>query len=270
MIFNTKKEVVFYINKLLNESIDVSYHNLKFILDCNNIDIQDILFINENSKADLSLSFIKLNEDETVEVTINAYSWNQYLPEIYQNNELLKNFLFGIQTTALTQENIINNISEIFKPETTEFIDWLSSWFGIKYHSIVDEEAKRMMLYNIIELYKCRGTKGYFIKLIKTLTNVNIEIVDFEIYNDYQNKDTQKYRDSFKVVIPNRISKDIEEEKSKLKIITNIINKEKPINTKAIIEYIYISNIADENDDENIVDYHNEYQDDYDYEYLNQ
>jgi phage tail-like protein len=265
MIFNSKKETILYINKLLVQSIEVSFHKLKFILDSNDIKIESVLFVSEKDVPDLSLKSIKFNDDESVILTINAYSWNMHLPEIYQDNELLKNFLFGIQTTALKQEDIIDNISELFRPETTQFIDWLSSWFGIKYHSIVNEEAKRLMLYNIIELYKCRGTKKYFIKLIKILTGVDIKIVEFDKYSNHHDKKNQKDINSFKVLISDKISEDVEVEKKKLKIITNIIDKEKPINTEAIIEYSFLDNIPNDIENENIVNYH----DDYDYEELN-
>lgn len=266
MIFNSKKETVDYINKLLDSFVDVDYYRLKFILDRNNISVENLIFQELSDKSELSLISINLNSNLSVNLSINSLSWTKYLPSIYQDNDFLKNFLFGIQVTSLNQEEVIDNISDLFKPETTEFIDWLSSWFGIKYHTIVSEEAKKVMLYNMIELYKCRGTKKYFKRLVKILTNMDIEIVEYTVYSDYQHLSSQAFKNSFKVIIQQKISEDPIEEKTKLNIITNIINQEKPINTKANIEYSFIETVDYEAEKESIVDYHSEYQSDVTYD----
>jgi len=253
MKFDSPKEAVAYIEKLLKSSIEIDYYRLKFILERNNIEIQDILFCDEPSKAELSLVSITLHKEGSVTLLLNSSSWSKYLPAIYQDNDFLKNFLYGLQTTLLTQQEFIDNIEKIFIPETTEFVDWLSAWFGIKYHTVVSNEAKRVMLYNMVELYKTRGTKKYFQKLIKILVGVAIEIEEYRF--------DKKRKNFFKVIINEKLSDDLAQEKEKLKIITNIINKEKPINTEFSIEYRYLEIDTKEVEVQTIVDYPKRYTD---------
>jgi hypothetical protein len=152
----------------------------------------------------------------------------------------------------------IFNIDELFRPERTKYIDWLSSWFGIRYGSLTDEKGKRKIVANAIDLYKSRGTKLYFIKLIKSLIDVDI-IIDDNKYSIY-NKDRQKYNQNpFTVIIDKRLSLVKEEEERKYSIIQNIFEKEKPVNTSMNIVYDY--NI-DKTKKEKVIIYAN---DSYDY-----
>lgn len=98
MKFDSKKDTINYIDKLLENGIEIDYHRLKFILDRNSIEIKDIIFCDRADLSELSLISITLNFDESVDISIKSFSWNKYLPAIYQDNEFLKNFLYGIQT----------------------------------------------------------------------------------------------------------------------------------------------------------------------------
>ncbi|MEA3354638.1 MAG: phage tail protein [Campylobacterota bacterium] len=271
MTFENKEETVKYIQKLLDNSIDIDYYRLRFILDTNGIVIDDIIFTEQRGRADLSLVSIEDIGESSVSITVNSKSWNKFLPSIYQDNDLLKNFLFSIQVSSLTQREQIDNVEKLFNPESTAFVDWLSSWFGIKYHDIVDDDAKRVMLYNMMDLYKCRGTKKYFIKLIKILTNVDIDIEEYVLYSGYQyHKMNKQMKNSFKVIIKDKISDDKAKEKEKLRIIMNIIDNEKPVNTNGDIEYKYFNSsveVEQTDYDEVIVDYHSELKSDDIYDY---
>ena len=267
MTFNSTNDVIEYFQKLLTQKIEVDFYSLKHILEMNNIEINDIILTDVEELKPLSLVSINLHNENSINIYLNSKSWIDYLPEMYQNNDFLKRFLFGFQSTFLTQEEIINNINLLFKPENSQFVDWLSSWFGVHLSNVISDKSKRIMLYNIMELYRMRGTKKYFIRLIKILTDVDIKIVEDK---DIISKSlSNKNKNHFTVVIDTRISEEIKEEHLKLKIITNIMEKEKPINTKMDIDYHFIKNEVKTNEDEKLIDFHSEYNnDDYDYDNL--
>jgi hypothetical protein len=104
-----------------------------------------------------------------------------------------------------------------------------------------------------VELYKTRGTKIYFKKLIKSLVNIDIEIDDDTNSRLNQKKSTKNQR-AFTVIIDKKISEDGEEESRIYNIIENIFKKEKPINTKLYISYTHKIETFDKIE-ENILDF---------------
>jgi phage tail-like protein len=265
MIFDSKDATVEYINKLLDNSIEIDFERLNFMLESNGIKINNILFEEDSQKDEFLLNSIKINSDKSVDLSINCYSWNNYLPSIYQDNDFLKRFLFGLQVTNINHKEYLDNIDKLFKPEDTKFIDWLSTWFGVKYHNVISDNKKRRLLSHMIELYKCRGTKKYFKGLIKILTDVEVEIEEniYHSSNINHNK-TQKTKNSFNVVIKEKISLNKEKEKETLKIIKTIIDTEKPVNVDSEIIYSYIKEDVHETGkevyEEAIVDFHATYE----------
>ncbi len=262
MIFDTKRDVVTHLQKILKEDLPIGYYRLKVLLDKNNIEVNTIKIVEIRGKDELSLvSVDSFNIDESIDLTLNSYSLMNYLPLLYHKKDFLKRYLFGVQSSLLDINEKIFNIDEVFKPYRTNYIDWLSSWFGIKYSNITDEKARRRIVSNVVELYKSRGTKGYFIKLIKSLINVDITIDDNPYSPLNQHITNPKIR-GFSVVIENRLSQDEDEESKLYNIIESIFEKEKPVNSQMNIIYNYKLHI--ENDiKEDIITYE---RDDYDYD----
>ena len=259
MIFDKKKDALKYIQSILDLDINVVYYRLAVFFDKNSIEVNHINMVEVRGKEELSLvSLDTFNEDETIDITLNSYALMNYLPLLYHKKDFLKRYLFGTQSTLLPINKNIFNIDELFRPERTKYIDWLSSWFGIRYGSLTDEKGKRKIVANAIDLYKSRGTKLYFIKLIKSLIDVDL-LIDDNKYSIY-NKDRQKYNQNpFTVIISDKLSSNKEEEERKYSIIQNIFEKEKPVNTSMHIVYDY--NI-DNTKKEKVIIYAN---DDYDY-----
>ena len=73
-------------------------------------------------------------------------------------------------------ENQIDNMSDQFSAQRTQFIDWLSSWLGVSISNNVDELAKRKLLSDMVRLYGIRGTKQYFVDIIKCLVDIDVRI----------------------------------------------------------------------------------------------
>jgi phage tail-like protein len=262
MIFDDKKEAILYIQRILDEDMPVPYYRLKVLLDKNAIEIGHIKLKEERGKAELSLlSIDDVSEEKQIDITLNSYSLINYLPLLYHDKNFLKRYLFGVQSSILEINAQIFNIDKVFKAERSAYIDWISSWFSITYGNLTNEEGKRKIVANAVVLYKSRGTKKYFIQLIKALINIDIIIDDNRYSLSNRGKSTQKQR-AFTVLIEKRLSENKEEELRMYSIIQNIFEKEKPVNT--VMDIIYNFDINTEAmTKQSVIIYE---RDDYDYE----
>jgi len=266
MIFNSIKELLSYFDKLLDANVKIGLIDLNKILTYNSINIDKTILI-EGADDEFSLKSIEIDLEEKTVLTLHAPSWVKVLPAIYHDNIFLQNFLFGFQASDLKHQNIINQIEKQFDPSHTEFIDWLSSWVGIRFANEVDDRAKRRILHNLVRLYKIRGTKDYFIELIGYLSGVKVRIDDSQeaevLHASLRRRNNSKRGSFFKIFIDEKLSSDLEEEKMKLQIIHDFVDAEKPINVNFRIEYPF-----GENDTENrklkVMDMH--YENYYDYD----
>jgi len=262
MIFENKREAIAYLQKILDEDMPIPYYRLKVFLEKNTLEIANISITEIRAKAELSLvSIDKILEDERIDITLNSYALMNYLPLLYHNKDFLKRYLFGIQSSLLDINEKIFNIDKVFKAERSEYIDWISSWFSISYGELSTPKSKRKIVADAVKLYKSRGTKEYFIKLIKALTNKDIIIDDNRYSAVNRDKSTPKQR-MFTVLIEERLSDDKSEELRLYSIIQNIFEKEKPVNT--IMNIVYDFDIDSlETSKQDVIIYE---RDDYDYD----
>jgi phage tail-like protein len=260
-MFNDKKKAVEYIQEILDEEFIVNYYRLRTFLKKHAIEVNYVKLVEIRGAEELSLvSIDRFNEDESIDLTLNSRSLMNFLPMLYHRKDFLKRYLFGVQSSMLSINETIFNISSLFRPEQSDFIEWLSSWFGIRYGNITDEQGRRRVVANAVDLYKSRGTKEYFIKLIKALIDVEVEIDDNK-YSKYNlNRSTNK-QNAFTVIINKKISDNPSEESRKYSIIQNIFELEKPVNTALNIEYNYNISV-EEKVEEKVIIYAN---DSYDY-----
>lgn len=252
MEFNDKNSVISYIDKLIKKGIKLEYAQTKRLLDINEISIDGITLKENEYENNFILAIYNFNvEKSTVDLEISQESWIMNLPKIYQNNRVLKKFLYGFQVSHFEQTQTVNSITNIFIPQKTEFLDWLASWFGVKFSINISDNIKREFIHKLINLYKIRGTEEYLITMVKILTEQIITIKDRHIpeylYNsdNYENENYNK-QISFTVMIPNKIDEDKDIEKSILKKIYNIIEKEKPAFTKYFIDYKFLESSTEE------------------------
>ena len=240
MIFDSINDVVDYLNTLLDSGVTVSYVNLNKILHNNNITVTKTI-LDEGKGEDIVLKSIVLDKGEGVILTLNAPSWIKMLPSFYHDNSFLQRFLFGFQMSDLKYQNIINTIENQFNPSNTDFVDWLSTWTGIKFSQEVSDRAKRRILHNIVRLYKIRGTKLYFVELLSYLTSVTIRIEDNQetqsLHGFLHKRTNSSNTPMFTIYIDEKLSENIEEEKNLLQIVHDLVDAEKPINVAFSIEY---------------------------------
>lgn len=240
MIFNSVDDTISYLNTLLNSSIEVSYLNLNKILQNNNINVSRIV-LEEGQAEDVTLKSIAFEENKEVMLTLNAPSWIKMLPSFYHENSFLQRFLFGFQLSDFKYQNIIDSIENQFNPSSSDFVDWLGTWAGVKFAEEVSDKAKRRILHNIVRLYKIRGTKLYFTELLSYLTDVSIRIEDEQAVQKLHGSLVKRTNINavpfFTIYIDEKLSEDVLEEKNLLQIIYNVVEAEKPINVNFTVEY---------------------------------
>jgi phage tail-like protein len=259
-----------YMQEILSTCDNVDFYQVKKYLEINNIEIIDIFL--EYDKKYSEMQVLKCDIDSQLRATlyINKKSWVYNLPSIYQKNKNLINFLKGFEIVSLVHKVEIDYIEDNFIIEKSKFIDWLASWFGIGFSLLLTNDKKRKLTYQLIDLYKIRGTQKYLETMIAFLYDIdNFEIktryVPKSYLDDYDN-DLININTSFTVKINDSLSENDEEEKLKLKSLKNFIYKEKPAFTTAYFEYKnfidrdkYKEEIIEyEEIEENIIEYHQE------------
>ena len=237
-----KTDIVLYIDGLIKEDIKVPYYKAKRLLDIHNIDIKNIKFVSGES---LLLKSITKNQDASVNVEISEKSWVKYLPEIYSQDKILVEFLYGFQLLLLKQKDIVDNSERLITPEISSQLDWLASWFGISFNELVRDDSKRIFIYRILSLYSIRGTKKYLIEIVKIIMDIEITIKEryipqTVIQNEYDIIHEFDIKKSFTVVIEKQLSQDKELEKRKLNMLKKLVLKEKPAFTICFFEYKYL------------------------------
>lgn len=227
MIFKTPLELFEYVNTLLLQNIKISIKDMEKMCSLNGVKIHESTFIDGPTKRP-ELHSLQILEEGTFVLVYTQDAWMNKLPSLYHENKFLENFLFGFEQEYLKTEQKLDEMDELFNPSKTDFVDWLASWVGIAFSQEVDERAKRRVLHNIVQLYKIRGTKEYFIKLIKYLCDISIRIDDsykpVVLHHTLVSQNSRQK--SFTIYI------DDEEERTsskKISLMKAILQKEKPI-----------------------------------------
>ncbi len=257
MMFDNKNDAVNYLRDILEQDIEIGYMRLRTFLQKHSIGIESVEMTEIRGRKELSLvSIDRIHRDGSIDITLNTRSLMHDLPMLYHKKDFLKRYLFGIQSSMLESNLLIDTMEHLFQAQNTGFIDWLSTWFGIRYGNIADDQGKRRVLAHAVELYRSRGTKGYFIRLVKALVDVDITIDDNH-YSQYNQKSSTNKQKSFTVIIDEKISNDSSEESRKFSIIKNIFETEKPVNTVFTIEYRH-GTVEEEHVEQKVIAYAND------------
>jgi len=240
MIFDSAGDMTRYLNMLLDAQVHVGLAQLNKIIANNHAEVVKTNLV-EGRDEKVCLREIKEISEGKIALTLESPSWIRSLPSIYHDNAFLQNFIFGLQTMALEHESIINRMEKQFNPSHTEFIDWLSTWVGIRFSQEVDEVAKRRVLNNLVHLYKIRGTKAYFIELIEYIIGTKVRIDDEgseeNLHGSLKQRKGNTRAPFFKVYIEEKLAEDRDEEQKKLHIVKELINAEKPMHVHFTLEY---------------------------------
>ena len=202
----------------------------------------------------------------------------EYLPEIYQGEPFLGQFLLAFEKILLGRqdgsnfadkglEEKIAQIHTYFDPQQTpdEFLPWLASWTALSLRADLDIPQQRDFIANIVQRYRYRGTKANLEELLKLLIkgtptitespSAEFQIGDSQLLNqDPQTLPIQSILGQgsylggaaphfFSVTIA--LSRELrpEELQRQIEIATDIIEKEKPAHTQYQLEIIYPNTI---------------------------
>ena len=139
----------------------------------------------------------------------------QYLPQVFQNDAGTRDFLLAFEQILLGStldadqngdesvqfqglEKIIDRLATYFDPETeglpSGFLLWLGQWVALSLRLDVDEETRKTLTAQAVQLYRLRGTKTNMEKLLRIFTgDTTFRIEDqiegkphyFEVYMDF-------------------------------------------------------------------------------------
>ena len=202
----------------------------------------------------------------------------EYLPEIYQGEPYLGQFLLAFEKILLGRadgidysekglEEKIANIHTYFDPQQTppDFLPWLASWTALSLRADLDTQQQRDFIANIVQRYRYRGTKAnleellkLFIKGTPTITETSdaeLQIGDFRLLE--QNPQQLPVQSILGIgsylgggaphyfTVKIALSKELrpEEIRRQIEIATDIIEKEKPAHTQYKLDIIYPNTI---------------------------
>lgn len=164
------------------------------------VDLYDVLIPNVPGKLIwIKMDLVSTDEYKTpiikhLKVYFPRISYLRYLPAVYQEDELgkefLEPFLSLFETFMWKKEEQINNISSYFDADSTpdEFLNWLGSWTSTIFDESWSLNKKRMFLKNAVKLYKKRGTKEGLEELLEIYTgNKPIIVENWQLYGDETN-----------------------------------------------------------------------------------
>ncbi|MCL1864445.1 MAG: phage tail protein [Spirochaetes bacterium] len=123
--------------------------------------------------------------EREVILTLSAANPIKHLPSIFQTKDdksggFLRRYLW-IFYSLLNNVNItLDNIHHYFNPMESpkDFFPWLVSWFSDYYKYDVPEETLRVIIKNIVPLYRWRGTVAGMSKLLEIVVGVRPNIIE--------------------------------------------------------------------------------------------
>jgi phage tail-like protein len=181
----------------------------------------------------------------------------QYLPAIYQEDPLMGKFLLAFEKILLGPlddvggkskglEETIDAIATFFDPERAPayFLDWLSGWVALSLRADLDEVQQREFIANAVRLYRLRGTNEGLAEVVKIYTRLGVTIsepsMDAFQLADYSTVGVDTLLSGgppyFFHVFARLPSNDPADVKKKTKVITAILDMEKPAHTTYVLD----------------------------------
>ena len=84
----------------------------------------------------------------------------QYLPAVFQEDPFLGRFLVPFEEVLNGFGDLLSDIDHYFAPALTEpdFLPWLAQWLAMSLDEEWEEEKRRLLIAEAVELYRRRGT----------------------------------------------------------------------------------------------------------------
>jgi phage tail-like protein len=104
----------------------------------------------------------------------------QYLPEIYEGDDLSSRLLMMFESFWKPVNQQIEQVENYFDPDISppEFIPWLASWVGLPVDESIPLERMRALVRNATTLFQRRGTKQALETYLEIYTTGQVEILE--------------------------------------------------------------------------------------------
>ena len=172
----------------------------------------------------------------------------QELPEIYQENPFLGQFLLAFEkillglkddktfpkTQGIVHQGIEASITQVpvlFDPKNTleEFLSWLADWTAFSLQLEITQGQQRNFIANVIHRYRYRGTKANLERLLSIFVEADHKVTETETAHFFR----------VKLVLPVRFDNDRANLERQVAIARALIDLEKPAHTTYELEVVY-------------------------------
>jgi phage tail-like protein len=137
--------------------------------------------LNLQSRATLTTTDDTILAEETTTIAVRAKGeYVQYLPAIYEKDELMGRLVMLFESFWSPIDRQIENIHHYFDPRITPpgFLPWLASWLDLELDERWSEAQVRQLIRWAIALHRSRGTKWGLLKYLEIYTGQKAEIVE--------------------------------------------------------------------------------------------
>jgi phage tail-like protein len=125
-------------------------------------------------------------DEEAVAIAVMAKGrYVQYLPAIYEDDDLMGRFLMLFESFWAPIEGQIDSLPFYLDPRTTpsEFLPWLASWLDLVLDERWPEQKRRQLIRSAASLYRKRGTRQGLLEYLQIYTGQRAEIVEHRAHN---------------------------------------------------------------------------------------
>ncbi len=172
----------------------------------------------------LSRTHLRLDHQTRIPAGLSHHSirYISYLPAIYQT-DFVSRFLGMLEAILMPVEWTVGSFDLFLHPQTapTEFLPWLSGWFGLTFDPTWSEEKQRLFIEEAHLIFARRGTKWALSRVLEIYTGRAPEIIDLDEQAPF----------TFTVRLPMR-ERDVNRE-----LIERIIHEDKPAHTSYKLEF---------------------------------
>jgi phage tail-like protein len=119
--------------------------------------------------------------EEIVSISVPAKGrYLQYLPAIYQEDDLMGRFLMLFESFLAPIAMQIENNADYYNPRLAppEFLPWLASWTGMVLDEQLPEKTRRKLLGASASLFRKRGTRQGLQEYLEIFTGGKVQIVE--------------------------------------------------------------------------------------------
>ena len=124
--------------------------------------------------------------EETTTIAILAKGkYLNYLPALYQDDDLMGRFLMLFESFWAPIEKQLDHMWLYFDPRitTSDFLSWLASWIDLALDERWPEANRRRLLRSAVLLYQKRGTKTGLREYLEIYGGEKVEIIEHRAKN---------------------------------------------------------------------------------------